>query len=79
VSPSADGNCRWRNLECGRAPSLKLPWTPRDAGAPINRSPSGYVRNLTDEANVIGAIDFNNLTAFVNEPRMYGVELTKRF
>ena len=33
----------------------------------------------SDEANVIGAIDFNNLTAFVNEPRMYGVELTKRF
>ncbi|HEY1073151.1 TonB-dependent receptor, partial [Brevundimonas sp.] len=40
---------------------------------------AAYVRNLTDEANVIGAIDFNNLTAFVNEPRMYGVELSKRF
>ncbi|WP_370651959.1 hypothetical protein, partial [Brevundimonas sp.] len=26
-----------------------------------------------------GAIDFNNLTAFVNEPRTYGVQLTKRF
>ena len=38
-----------------------------------------YVRNITDEVNVIGAIDFNNLTAFVNEPRMYGVELSKRF
>lgn len=38
-----------------------------------------YVRNLTDEENVIGAIDFNNLTAFVNEPRTYGVQLTKRF
>ncbi|AYV48894.1 TonB-dependent receptor [Caulobacter flavus] len=38
-----------------------------------------YVRNLTDEANVIGAIDFNNLTAFVNEPRTYGVQVTKRF
>ena len=30
-----------------------------------------YVRNITDEANILGAIDFNNLTAFVNEPRMY--------
>ncbi len=40
---------------------------------------AAYIRNITDEANVIGAIDFNNLTAFVNEPRMYGVELTKRF
>ncbi|KAK0341769.1 hypothetical protein LTR94_025053, partial [Friedmanniomyces endolithicus] len=38
-----------------------------------------YVRNVTDEENVIGAIDFNNLTAFVNEPRTYGVQLTKRF
>jgi len=40
---------------------------------------AAYVRNLTDEANVIGAVDFNNLTAFVNEPRMYGVQLSKRF
>ena len=40
---------------------------------------AAYVRNLTDEANILGAIDFNNLTAFVNEPRMYGVELSKRF
>jgi iron complex outermembrane receptor protein len=38
-----------------------------------------YVRNITDEANVIGAIDFNNLTAFVNEPRTFGIQLTKRF
>jgi len=40
---------------------------------------AAYVRNITDEENVIGAIDFNNLTAFVNEPRTYGVQLTKRF
>ena len=40
---------------------------------------AAYVRNVTDEENVIGAIDFNNLTAFVNEPRTYGVQLTKRF
>ncbi|MDG2521439.1 TonB-dependent receptor [Caulobacter segnis] len=38
-----------------------------------------YARNITDEENVIGAIDFNNLTAFVNEPRTYGVQVTKRF
>lgn len=38
-----------------------------------------YVRNMTDEANVIGAIDFNNLTAFVNEPRTFGIQVTKRF
>ena len=38
-----------------------------------------YVRNITDEANVIGGIDFNNLTAFVNEPRTFGIQVTKRF
>lgn len=38
-----------------------------------------YARNITDEANVIGGIDFNNLTAFVNEPRTYGVQVSKRF
>ena len=40
---------------------------------------AGYVRNITDEDNIIGAIDFNNLTVFVNEPRMYGIEVSKRF
>ena len=47
----------------------------------LNRGLEGavYVRNLTDEDNILGAIDFNNLTVFVNDPRMYGVELTKRF
>ena len=54
---------------------LRAGW--RDLGRGLEAA--AYVRNITDEANVIGAIDFNNLTAFVNEPRMYGVELTKRF
>jgi iron complex outermembrane receptor protein len=34
-----------------------------------------FVRNITDEDNVKGAIDFNNNTAFVNEPRIIGVSL----
>ena len=38
-----------------------------------------YVRNITDEANILGAIDFNNLTGFVNEPRIIGVEFKKNF
>lgn len=33
-----------------------------------------FARNLTDEDNVKGAIDFNNLTGIVNEPRVIGVE-----
>jgi len=37
-----------------------------------------FARNITDEQNVRGAIDFNNLTGFVNEPRIFGVQLTLR-
>lgn len=33
-----------------------------------------YGRNITDEDNVKGAIDFNNLTGIVNEPRIIGIE-----
>jgi iron complex outermembrane receptor protein len=34
-----------------------------------------FGRNITDEDNVKGAIDFNNLTGIVNEPRIWGVEV----
>ncbi len=34
-----------------------------------------FVRNITDEEALEGAIDFNNLTGFVNEPRTYGIQL----
>ena len=37
-----------------------------------------FGRNITDEENVIGGIDFNNNTAFVNEPRVFGVSLSAR-
>jgi iron complex outermembrane receptor protein len=36
-------------------------------------------RNITDEIVVEGGINFANLTAFVNEPRYWGVELGYRF
>lgn len=32
-----------------------------------------FARNITDEDNVRGGIDFNNNTAFVNEPRIIGI------
>ncbi len=38
-----------------------------------------YGRNITDEEVVVGGIDFNNLTGFLNEPRLWGVEFTARF
>jgi len=36
-------------------------------------------RNITDEIVADGAIDFLNLTAFVNEPRYWGIELSVRY
>lgn len=38
-----------------------------------------FARNVTNASNVIGAIDFNNLTAFVNEPRVIGIGTALRF
>lgn len=35
-----------------------------------------FARNITDVEVLEGAIDFNNLTGFVNEPRIVGVELS---
>lgn len=57
-----------------------------EGGARIGwRSPSdsvdvfAFARNITNESNVIGAIDFNNLTAFVNDPRVIGGGVAFRF
>ena len=38
-----------------------------------------FARNITDEENLIGGIDFNNNTGYVNEPRIYGVEASYNF
>ena len=35
-----------------------------------------FARNILDEEVLEGAIDFNNLTGFVNEPRIIGVEVS---
>ncbi len=37
-----------------------------------------YARNITDKANLQGGIDFNNLTGFVSDPRVIGVQFTGR-
>jgi iron complex outermembrane receptor protein len=53
---------------------LKFGWT----------SPSGkhdlygYIQNVADSQNVQGGIDFNNLTGFVGDPRVFGLGLTIR-
>ncbi|MEI9852857.1 MAG: TonB-dependent receptor [Sphingomonas sp.] len=38
-----------------------------------------FARNITDESNVKGGIDFNNNTGFVNEPRIFGLSLRTKF
>jgi len=38
-----------------------------------------YGRNITDSEELTGAIDFNNLTGYTNEPRFYGVEFKANF
>jgi iron complex outermembrane recepter protein len=38
-----------------------------------------YVRNITNDVSAVTAVDFNNLTAVVNEPRIFGAEFGVKF
>ena len=38
-----------------------------------------FGRNITDQTRIVGGIDFNNLTGFINEPRTWGVEFKAKF
>lgn len=38
-----------------------------------------FGRNITNTQELVGGIDFNNLTGFINEPRIWGIEFTARF
>ena len=40
---------------------------------------AAFARNITNDVSAVGAIDFNNLTGFVNEPRILGVEASVKF
>ncbi len=40
---------------------------------------AGFVRNVTNDESPTGGIDFNNLTSYVNEPRIWGVEAGVKF
>lgn len=40
---------------------------------------AAFVRNLTNDESAVSAIDFNNLTGMVNEPRIWGVEAGVKF
>ena len=38
-----------------------------------------FGRNIADQVRIVGGIDFNNLTGFVNEPRTWGAQYIRRF
>ncbi|QDP20512.1 TonB-dependent receptor [Sphingomonas xanthus] len=40
---------------------------------------AGFVRNITNDKSAVSGIDFNNLTAMVNEPRIFGIEAGVKF
>ncbi|MCL9983714.1 MAG: hypothetical protein NBV60_11230, partial [Erythrobacter sp.] len=40
---------------------------------------AAFARNITDEDNVQGVVDFNNNTAFVNDPRVIGVSFNVNY
>jgi iron complex outermembrane receptor protein len=40
---------------------------------------AAYGRNITDRQQVVAAIDFNNLTGILNEPRTYGAQFKVAF
>jgi iron complex outermembrane recepter protein len=40
---------------------------------------SAFVRNIANEIQAVGGIDFNNLTGFINEPRTFGVQFKANF
>ncbi len=38
-----------------------------------------YGRNITNQIRVVGGIDFNNLTGFINDPRFWGAQFKANF
>ena len=38
-----------------------------------------FGRNITNQIRIVGGIDFNNLTGFINEPRTWGVQFKTSF
>ncbi len=40
---------------------------------------AAFARNITNQIRVTGAIDFNNLTGFINDPRTFGVQFKASF
>ena len=48
-------------------------------GEELQHEVSIFGRNITNETNLKGVIDFNNNTGFVNAPRVFGIGLSTRW
>jgi outer membrane receptor protein involved in Fe transport len=53
---------------------LKLGYAKQDGAYEV----AVFARNITNEVNLRGGIDFNNLTGFVNEPRIVGISISAK-
>ncbi len=53
---------------------LKLGYAKQDGSYEI----AAFARNITNEVNLKGGIDFNNNTGFVNEPRIVGISISAK-
>ncbi len=40
---------------------------------------AAFGRNITNQIRIVGGIDFNNLTGFINEPRTWGVQFKANY
>ncbi|EJL38002.1 outer membrane receptor protein [Caulobacter sp. AP07] len=53
---------------------LKLGYAKQDGAYEV----ALFARNITNEVNLRGGIDFDNLTGFVNEPRIVGISISAK-
>jgi iron complex outermembrane receptor protein len=54
---------------------LRAGWRDNKVGVEV----AAFARNITNQIRIVGAIDFNNLTSMVNEPRIIGGEVKFHF
>ncbi len=53
----------------------RLAWVSASSGLEV----AAFGRNILNDTSPTGGLDFNNLTGFVNEPPVWGIEMTARF
>ena len=54
---------------------LRLAWLPASGSLEV----AAFGRNILNDTSPTGGLDFNNLTGFINEPPVWGIEAAVRF